>query len=70
MTIDATVTRLDKLTAPYGRELTLENVAYENGTRVLRIHIREGNRFTVMDIDENTALDWGTTMITWAGQRG
>jgi hypothetical protein len=54
----------------YGRELTLENVAYENGTRVLRIHIREGNRFTVMDIDENTALTWGTTMTTWAGQAG
>ena len=69
MAIDATVTRLDKFTAPYGRELTLENVAYENGTRVLRIHIREGNRFTVMDIDENTALTWGTTMNKWAGQK-
>lgn len=64
--IDAKVTRLDKFTAPYGREVTLENVAYENGTRVLRIHIREGNRFTVMDIDDKTASNWGSTMSTWA----
>ncbi len=33
------VTRLDKYTAPYGKEFTLENVAYENGMRILRIHI-------------------------------
>ena len=68
MSIDATVTRLDKFSAPYGRELTLENVAYENGTRVLRIHIREGNRFTVMDIDGKTARNWAAVMSTWAGQ--
>jgi len=66
--IDATVTRLDKFTAPYGKELTLENVAYENGMRVLRVHIREGNRFTVMDIDENTASTWAAAMSAWAGQ--
>ena len=66
--MDTTVTRLDKITAPYGKEVTLENVAYENGMRVLRIHIREGNRFTVMDIDENTASNWAAVMQTWAGQ--
>jgi len=66
--MDATVTQLDKFSAPYGREVTLENVAYENGTRVLRIHIREGNRFTVMDIDENTASNWGAAMLRWGGQ--
>ncbi len=62
------VTRLDKFSAPYGKEITLENVAYENGMRVLRIHIREGNRFTVMDIDDSTASNWGAAMIKWAGQ--
>ena len=55
MPISETVTRLDKFTAPYGKEVTLENVAYENGVRVLRIHIREGNRFTVMDINGSVA---------------
>lgn len=66
--IDATITELEKITAPYGREIKLENVAYENGMRVLRIHIREGNRFTVMDIDANAASKWGEAMSAWAGQ--
>lgn len=68
MTIDSTVTELDRFTAPYGREVKLENVAYENGMRVLRIHIREGNRFTVMDIDDATASNWGSVMMDWVSQ--
>ena len=63
-----TVTGLDKFPAPYGREISLENVGYDNGMRVLRIHIREGRRFTVMDIDENTARHWAGVMNTWAAK--
>ena len=66
--METTVTKLDKFTAPYGKEVSLENVVYENGMRVLRIHIREDKRFTVMDIDANTALNWGTDMVDWANQ--
>ena len=66
--METTVTRLDSFSAPYGKEVTLENVAYENGMRVLRIHIREGNRFTVMDIDESTASSWGAIMTDWVTQ--
>ena len=66
--MESTVTRLSKLSAPYGKEVTLENVTYENGTRVLRIHIREGNRFTVMDIDEDTASTWSTAMTDWVAR--
>jgi hypothetical protein len=66
--IGATVTELEKFTAPYGRDIKLENVAYENGMQVLRVHIREGNRFTVMDIDDKTASSWGAAMLRWAGQ--
>ena len=68
MPIDSTVTRLEKFPAPYGKEVTLENVAYENGMRVLRIHIREDKRFTVMDIDASTALTWGDALTRWAGE--
>ena len=66
--MESVVTRLNTFSAPYGKEVTLENVAYENGMRILRVHIREGNRFTVMDIDENTASDWGAAMTDWATQ--
>jgi len=66
--METSITKLDKFTAPYGKEVSLENVLYENGMRVLRIHIREGKRFTVMDIDANTALTWGAAMVDWAGR--
>lgn len=68
MAINSEVTPLDKFTAPYGREVTLENVAYENGMCVLRLHIREGNRHTVMDIDDSTASSWGAAMLKWVNQ--
>nr|AFI78675.1 hypothetical protein ws085G8_0005 [uncultured bacterium ws085G8] len=66
--MESTITRLDKFSAPFGKDVTLENVSYENGMRVLRIHIREGNRFTVMDIDEKTASTWGKAMTDWVAR--
>jgi len=66
--VESVVTRLNKFSAPYGKEVTLENVVYENGMRVLRVHIREGNRFTVMDIDADTASGWGAAMADWAAK--
>ena len=66
--MESVATPLEKFSAPYGKEVRLENVAYENGMRVLRIHIREGNRFTVMDIDKDTASKWGAALTGWAGQ--
>ena len=57
---------LDEFDAPYGRKVKLEAVEYESGLRILRLRIREGNRFTILDIDENTARHWGTAMCAWA----
>lgn len=66
--IDSTVTALDKFIAPYGREITLENVEYINGTSVLRIRIREGSRFTVLDINPETASLWAGVMNEWVNK--
>ncbi len=61
------VKRLDEFEAPYGREIVLEEVLHESGLRVMRVRIREGNRFTVLDLDEKTAAHWGVEMVRWAG---
>jgi hypothetical protein len=63
---DETITGIDEIAAPYGRKVTLEDVEHESGLRLLRIRIREGTRFTVLDVDEDTATRWGTVMSTWA----
>lgn len=61
-----TVTPLDDFDAPYGRKVKLETVDYESGLRMLRLHIREGRRFTVLEVDETTARRWGAAMCSWA----
>ena len=63
-----TVVPLDEFEAPYGRKIKLEGVEHESGLRMLRLRIREGNRFTILDLDENTARHWGVMMCSWAGQ--
>lgn len=59
------VSLLDEFHAPYGREISLDAVEHESGLRMLRIRIREGRRFTVMDIDADTATRWSTAMRRW-----
>ena len=65
---EETVTPLTKIAAPYGREIVLESVKHESDMRMLRIRIREGRRFTVMDIDADTAERWSTVMSAWASK--
>jgi len=61
------VTPLAKLRAPLGgQEIELQQVDYRHGgLSLLRIRIREGRRFTVFDIDDQTASSWGQAMLGW-----
>jgi hypothetical protein len=63
---EETVNELDRFDAPWHRQVTLQDVRHESGLRMLRIRIKEGTRFTVMDIDEGTAARWGAAMTGWA----
>lgn len=60
--------RLEILKAPYGREVRLDDVRFESGMRLMRVTIREGHRFTIMDIDAATAKAWGEAMARWAAE--
>lgn len=62
--------RLDKFGAsPFKQEIELQQVKQAEDFVNLRLRIREGNRFTVFDIDEYTALRWGQAMLDWAKSR-
>jgi hypothetical protein len=63
---DESVTPLDSFAAPWNKDVVLQAVLHDSGLRMLRIRIKEGTRFTVMDIDEATAARWGRAMIDWA----
>jgi hypothetical protein len=59
------VSLIDRFTAPYARDITLEAIEHESGLRMLRVRIREGSRFTIMDIDAETAKRWTAGMSSW-----
>jgi len=65
-----TVSELDRFEAPWHKQVTLQDVRHESGLRMLRVRIKEGTRFTVMDIDEATAAHWGKAMSEWAQSGG
>jgi len=55
-----------EIAAPYGRRIKLDEVAYDSGMTLLRVTIREGARFTILEIDAATAGQWGGLMRDWA----
>lgn len=62
------VTPLTKLRVPLGgQEIELQQLEYEaGGMPLLRTRIREKSRFTVFEIDRQTAAQWGDALLQWA----
>jgi len=61
-----TVEELERLKAPYGRQVKFDQVTFDSGMRLMRITIREGSRFTILDVDAATARRWAGAMAAWA----
>lgn len=59
-------TRISTIEAPYRREVWLDDVRFESGMRLLRLTIKEGRRFTQIDVDAATANRWGQALLDWA----
>jgi hypothetical protein len=62
------LTSLAKLRAPLGgQEIELQQLDHDaGGMSLLRVRIREKSRFTVFDIDPQTAQAWAEQMLRWA----
>jgi hypothetical protein len=62
------ITPLTHLRVPLGaQEIELQEVLHEaGGMALLRIRIREGKRFTIFDIDADSARAWADAMLQWA----
>ena len=63
-----TVTSLDKFRVPIGnQEVELQEFVFSaGGMPLLRTRIREGSRFTVFDVDPDTAARWDKVLCAWA----
>ena len=56
---------LSKILAPFGKQIEFEEVILDNDVTLLRLRIKEGSRFTVIDLDPVTAEAWQTIMANW-----
>jgi hypothetical protein len=62
------ITSLNNFRVPLGgQEIELQHVDFgTGGMSFLRTRIREKSRFTVFDIDPQTAEIWGQALLRWA----
>jgi len=62
------ITPLDKLTNPLGgQQIELQQLDYPGGgMSLLRTRIREKSRFTIFEVDAQTAQAWGEALIRWS----
>jgi len=65
---DETVTDIAELDLPFHRRATLKDVAFDGGLNMLRLTLREGRRFTIIDMDAASADRMGALMIAWAAK--
>lgn len=64
----AQINELARFKVPLGnQEIELQQIDHvEGGMSLMRIRIREAKRFTIFDIDPETARLWAKTMNEWA----
>lgn len=60
---------IEKTMAPYGKEVEFQQVTYDNGFSMLRLRIREGKRFTMLDLDPLTASHWLKILSEWTNKQ-
>ncbi len=67
-----TTRSLEKFRVPIGnQEIELQEVVIEGGNmNMLRLRVRERTRFTIFDIDPQTARHWAKVMLEWAEANG
>ena len=62
------ITSLGSFRAPLGgQEIELQQFVHDaGGMPLLRVRIRERSRFTIFEIDPQTAGAWGAAMLRWS----
>ena len=63
---EPTVSPLDEFPAPFNKQIKVQEVTFDNEFKLMRIQIREGKRFTTLELDPDTAHKWGKLMLRWA----
>ena len=63
---DKIITDLEVINAPWNTEMTLSDVEYDGGFKMLRMRFKQGKRFTDIELDQETAAHVGKMISMWA----
>jgi len=66
MSSHQSITEIEVVNAPWNKELTISEAEYEGGFKMLRIRIKEGKRFTDLELDFETAGHIAELMGKWS----
>jgi len=58
-------TDLEIIEAPWGKTVTVQETTYEGGMKMLRLRIKEGKRFTDLELDSGTLARLTKTFQDW-----
>jgi hypothetical protein len=64
--IEGETRTLDRFATPFGADVELIEVLAENDVQLMRVRIKQGSRFTDLELDPATAQHWGSLMASWA----
>ena len=61
------VTDLEEMETPWGKSVRLQEIEYQGGEIMLRVRIREGRRFTDLELTRELAAGLGRSLAAWSG---
>ena len=59
------ITDLKIISAPWNKTVTLQNICYEGGMNMLRFRIKEGRRFTDLELDSQSLEQLNAELSDW-----
>jgi len=64
------ISDLEIINAPWNKTVTLQEIAYEGGMKMLRLRIKEGMRFTDLELDSGTLKHLNAAISDWLANNG
>lgn len=64
------ITDLEVINAPWNKTVTLQEIAYDGGVKMLRLRIKEGTRFTDLELDAGTLAGLTKSLQDWLDANG
>jgi len=63
------LTEIAAINAPFKKQLLFQDVELETSLRLIRMRIKEGTRFTIIDFDEETAEQISKLLSNWVSHK-